>query len=287
MVQENYLRACGVEEPSSLEVADDIDEDRSFHNLQNCAAAADTLAWGDILGSAATIGGGDVELTHSALMMAAALPSAFTAQCQASASISAKGTSIPALRCMPPEILQSGPHAIHWSAVNELTRQFGLPRERICAELLKWKRTVGKTQKEEPRKAPRDIQARLKRYTSAVQLASSSATEAAMRANSEAGVCSGRTHYIESSRSPGYFLDDAGNGAVRLTQGLREEGNWAQFKLVLRHGDIYNIESIRSPGYFLDDGGNGVIRLTQSIPAEDDKWAQFKFTFKEDNVYNI
>jgi len=287
MVQENYLRACCMEEPSKL-VSDELDESKVFHNLENCAVAADTLAWGDILGCAATIGAGDVELSNSALMMSAALPSALMAQCQLPIVNSVDGTPVasPALRCSLPEVSHSGPHPLHWSAVNELTRQFGLPRERVCAELLRWKRTVGKT-KQEPRKAPRDMTANLKRYTSALQMASSSAAEAALRESNEAGICSGSIYHVESLRSPGYYLDDGGVRVIRITHGTPSEGNWAQFKFVLRSDEICNVESIRSPGYFLDDGGDGAIRLTPSTPTDDDTWAQFKLHLKGADVFSL
>jgi len=287
MVQENYLRACCMEEPSKF-VSDELDESKAFHNLENCAVAADTLAWGDILGCAATIGAGDVELSHSALMMSAALPSALMAQCQLPVVNSVDGTPVasPALRCSLPEVSHSGPNPLHWSAVNELTRQFGLPRERVCAELLRWKRTVGKT-KQEPRKAPRDMAANLKRYTSALQMASSSAAEAALRESNEAGICSGSIYHVESLRSPGYYLDDGGDRVIRLTHGTPSEGNWAQFKFVLRSDEICNVESIRSPGYFLDDGGDGAIRLTPSTPTDDDTWAQFKLHLKGADVFSL
>lgn len=288
MIQENYLRACCTEESSLLGlVAEDGADDKALHNLQVCAEAADVLAWGDILCCADGCAG-DVELAHSALLMSAALPSALMASCDLSLSKFADGTPVatPALRCMPPEITQSGPHPVHWAAVNELTRQFGLPRERICEELLRWKRAVG-TAKEEPRKAPRDMAARLKRFTTAVQMASSSAAEAAMKESAEFEIYSGSIYSMASCRSSGCYLDDAGDGRVRLTQGNPSEGNWAQFKLILRSGQIYNFESVRSPGYFLDDCGNGSIRLTQSTPTDDDVWAQFKLSRRDYNVFNV
>jgi len=183
MIQENYLRPCAGENtlPS--------DTDDSLSSQECCAAAAEVLAWGDILTSESLTCNGDVDFMNSALMMAATLPSALVAQCElkllnCSETQLVTGRQVPCrtLRCQAPVAFQ-GAHPLHWAAVGDLTRQHGLPRERVCGELIRLRRLSGQhvllKAKDDPKKAPRELAVRMKKVTSSLERASSKASETA------------------------------------------------------------------------------------------------------------
>jgi hypothetical protein len=175
MIQENYLRACAHGGSSN----EHTDADDSLLNLEACAAAADTLAWGDILTTESLNCGGDVDFMSSAILLSAAVPSALVSQCKPCRSEKPEAPCR-TMRCMPPS-LQEGAHPLHWTAIGELSRQYSLPRLRVCGELLRWRKTAGKA-RDEAKKAPQQLATRLKRITGSLMFSSSRATERAILA---------------------------------------------------------------------------------------------------------
>ena len=184
MIQENYLKAR-VEESAAPVVGDSSDTSSSCC-LEACAAAADVLAWGDVLSAEGTNCGGDVDFMKSALMMAAVLPTALVAQSKvdlAEDAGAAAACQAPCrkLCCSLPSSLE-GAHPLHWAAIGELSREYNLPRLRICGELLRWRRSVGRS-RDEPKKAPIALASQLKKWAATLHSLSSRATERAILAH--------------------------------------------------------------------------------------------------------
>jgi len=161
MVQENYLQACtearkekkeGEEANQEGRDEDQGKEEDHSSDLLSCAAAADAMAWGDVLSCVSLASGGDCDLFAASLLLAAVVPSA-----QASGKLD---------RARPPAT--SSVHWTHRASIGELSRLHGFPKIYVSGEFLKWRSTATAKTRDDPRRAQRAFRAHLQRAVKSV-----------------------------------------------------------------------------------------------------------------------
>jgi len=161
MVQENYLQACtearkekkeGEEAKEEGKDEDQGKEEDHSSDLLSCAAAADAMAWGDVLSCVSLASGGDCDLFAASLLLAAVVPSA-----QASGKLD---------RARPPAT--SSVHWTHRASIGELSRLHGFPKIYVSGEFLKWRSTATAKTRDDPRRAQRAFRAHLQRAVKSV-----------------------------------------------------------------------------------------------------------------------